>query len=203
MKIISANNSNKFEFNNQDWFKIKKAQGNSGILNTSIGDLPKPESNSDSDPDYEFGEDLKQLNLIKEDIDTDTQSEFVNVRNPSSPSGTKIVSDGKSITRTYTAYLNGSLRIPSSILETEGDIVEEVEKKLTEEIREYGKENAIPAINDDIVDLWGDFNSDTELINVAVSITSFDNVEKNRYQISFALEYSTVEYISESELGNI
>jgi len=202
MKIISANNSNKFEFNNQDWFKIKKAQGSSGVLNTDIGSL-SPESNYNSDPDYEFGEDLKQLNLIKENTDTDTQSEFTNVRNPSSPSGTKIVSDGKSITRTYTAYLNGSLRIPPSVLETEGDIVEEVEKKLTEEIKEYGKENVIPVINDDIIDLWGDFNSDTELINVAISVTSFDNIESNRYQVSFTLEYSTIEFVSESELGNI
>jgi hypothetical protein len=203
MKILSANNSNKFDFSPKDWRRIRKAQGEPGGVNDQIGDLSQMPSTEpeEKDDDTKYYESLEGLSVSQSDATEDHDSSSHVERSYSSPWGGREVYDGEEIIRGYRGTLSGTLFVPTELLQ--GEVKDNVQARLQEDIKEYIHEEMIPELTNELQsEVFMDSEEEQEVESVDVTVRSLAPVVPggNEYQIVFEVDVETRGFLSASVL---
>jgi hypothetical protein len=213
MKLIkTASGKKQIKISKSEWQSIGKKAGwmkelfvNKLKVAEEIFDIPEiqsqPQSNqlvSNIDPDQELYKSLNNLRVITSKNFEDTEKEYSVERSTSSSWGGREVYEGNSIRRSYSAILTGDINLTSDIINS-SDIEKSLEEYLTEMIKIYGREGAIESIQDNIDNLYNN-DEDNEIETVDVNIKVLTHKKDNIYTVTFALDYETIGFLSDSEL---
>lgn len=203
MKILSANNSNKFDFSPRDWERIRKAQGNPGGVNDQVGDLSQmPSTEPEEKDDYDkYYESLEGLSVGQADATEEHNQESHVERSYSSPWGGREVYDGESINRGFRGTLSGTIFIPTEVLE--GNVQENIQNMLESDIKEYIHEEMIPELTNEIQSsIFVDSDEDQEIESIDVTIHSLAPVASggNEYKIVFEIDVESRGFLDQYKL---
>lgn len=207
MKIISANNSNKFDFSTRNWLKIKRSKQSNSLkksVNDSFKTLSKISQESQGSNDFDkYYDSLQNLDISKSVSVEDEEDSTHFIQSPSSPWGGKEVYDGENILRSYKCLISGNIFIPDSILNSEGNLTKNVEQILEKDIKTYHKDGIISELSEELDQtIYQNPEEQQEIDNINVNIRSLVSLipNGNEYKISFELNINSIGFLDEYEL---
>jgi len=150
--------------------------------------------NVQNEDEYEHDtllESFSNINEISSDTREDSEAMSHVVRDPGSSWGGREMDDGEEITKGYIALLSGDITLPTEMVTMDNDArVKSLETELTDSIKEYGREGAIPDIEGELCALY-DSDEDSQLEMIAVDIQSLVQKDNRIFTVTFTLDYET------------